>query len=377
MNALNQLIEHGQSYWLDDLTRSMLDNGELERRVKEEGLRGITSNPKTFSDSLLENEAYRTDIRRMASEGFDDEGIHEAMMVDDVTHACDVLRPVYDESDGIDGFVSIEVDPRLARQTEPTIQAARRIFAAVDRPNCFIKIPGTEEGLPAIETCLADGINVNITLLFCLGRYKQVVAAYQRALDARRKSGQPPGEVASVASFFLSRIDVLVDELLSHRISPRSDESNLSRLRGQTAVAMARQVYAEFGKSFDGSAWNSLAADGARVQRPLWASTSTKTPDLPDTYYVDSLVAADTVNTLPAKTIDAFRDHGTAKADAIRALAGTPEALLNDLAAAGIELGYVSQRLEDEGIQKFIDPYEEAIAHIRKVRSESEVGASA
>ncbi|HKK18168.1 MAG TPA: transaldolase [Opitutales bacterium] len=364
---LKQLLDCGQSYWLDNLTRDMIENGELKKRVEDEGLRGITSNPKTFGDSIRESDRYDADIKRLAGEGEDVETVYEALMVEDIQNACDILRPVYDESDGRDGFVSLEVDPRLARHTEATIEAARRLFQSVDRPNCMIKIPGTEEGLAAIETALFEGINVNITLLFSQGRYKEVVAAHQRALDRRRQAGKPVESVASVASFFLSRIDVLVDELIGHRHTKAAPNDLLAGRRGQLAIALARIVYREFEKDYkDSSAWQGLAADGAQPQRPLWASTGTKNPDDKPTKYIDPLIAPQTVSTMPEKTIEAFAESGTVAENAISE-SDTPSAqVIEDFAGGGIDLEYVSQRLEDEGIQKFIDPYEEAVESIRE-----------
>lgn len=362
---LKQLLECGQSYWLDNLSREMIETGELETRVKEQGLRGITSNPKTFADSVQSSDRYDSDIRRLSGEGKDVEAIYEHLMVDDIIRACDLLRPVYDESEGKDGFVSLEVDPRLARHTEATVAAARRLYEAVDRPNCMIKIPGTEEGLPAIETALAEGINVNITLLFSLGRYKQVVTAHQRALDRRRKTGDSAKPVASVASFFLSRIDVLVDELLGHRHTPASPNELAGRCKGQLAVALARQVYEQFTRSYlESSSWQALAADGALAQRPLWASTSTKAPGEKATKYIDPLIAKETVTTMPEKTVKAFAEEGTVEEDSILHQDGSPEKIVEELSKLGIDIDYVSQRLEDEGIQKFVDPFEEAIASI-------------
>lgn len=364
MTKTAKLLDHGQSYWLDDLSREMLDSGELEQRVKNDGLRGITSNPKTFADSIQGSDAYSSDISFLRKEGKTTEAIYESLMVDDVVRACDLLKDVYDESGGDDGFVSIEVDPRLARHTEATIQAARRLWSAVDRPNCMIKIPGTEEGIPAIETALAEGINVNITLLFSRGRYKQVIAAYQRAMDQRRKAGKSLDDLASVASFFLSRIDALVDELLEHRALPSAEKNLARQLEGRMAVASAKQVYREFQSFVEGPTWQSLQADGAALQRPLWASTSTKNPNYSKTLYVDTLIAKHTVNTMPAKTVQAFNESGTLEPQTILENVDTVDDDVSRISAIGIDLDYVSQRLEDEGIQKFIDPFKEGLKQV-------------
>jgi transaldolase len=366
-DPLGRLIDVGQSYWLDNLSREMLNSGALERRVVEQGLRGVTSNPKTFATSVQGGDLYDRDIRRLRQEGHSDPAIYEKLMVDDVQRGCDVLRPVYDATAGQDGFVSIEVDPRLARDTDHTLKAARHLWQTVDRPNAMIKIPGTPEGLPAIETALEEGINVNITLLFSLGRYKQVTAAHLRAMDRRRIEGKPLDSVASVASFFLSRIDVLVDELLDHRDSPANSRSLPASLQGRTALMAARQVYDTFRQTFAGPQWEALAKEGARPQRPLWASTSTKNPDLPDTLYVDNLIARFTVNTMPEETIEAFADHGTLSEDAIDRIDGNPDEHFRQLQQLGIDPDYLALRLEDEGIQKFIEPFREGLASIGEV----------
>jgi len=364
---LKQLLAYGQSYWLDNLSRDIIRSGELNKRVKEQGLRGVTSNPKTFSDAIAGSDAYDSDIRRLADSGETLESIYDALMVEDIVNACDVLRPVYDASGGADGFVSLEVDPRLARHSEPTLQAARRLNEAVSRPNCMIKIPGTEEGLLAIEEALFEGINVNITLLFTLGRYKQVVTVHQRAMDRRRQAGKPLAPVASVASFFLSRIDTLVDELIDHRDTEGARNQLAHSCRGELAVALARLVYRQFGESYnDSPAWQSLAANGAKPQRPLWASTGTKNPAYKSTKYVDSLIAPDTVSTMPEATTEAFAKEGTVQANSISEAGREPTEILETLTEVGIDLGYVGRRLEDEGIQKFIDPYEAAIETIEE-----------
>lgn len=364
---LKQLIQHGQSYWLDNLSRDIIRSGELKKRVKEQGQRGVTSNPKTFSDAVSGSDAYDSDIRRLAGDGVSTESIYDALMIEDIQNACDVLRPVFDQSGGTDGFVSLEVDPRLARHSEPTLNEVRRLNEAVSRPNCMIKIPGTEEGLPAIEEALFEGINVNITLLFTLGRYRQVVAAHQRAMDRRQQADESLASVASVASLFLSRIDVLVDQLIDHRHVAGNPNQLARACRGELAVAVARLVYREFAASYHNSTvWQSLAANGAKAQRPLWASTGVKDPAYKPTKYVDPLIAPDTVTTVPESTAEAFAKEGTVQANSISKASREPTEILDDLARVGIDLGYAGQRLEDEGIQKFIDPYEAAIESIEE-----------
>jgi len=356
MNSLLKLNELGQSVWQDNLTREMLNDGELERRIKDDGITGITSNPKTFADSLQGSDLYAQDIQRMQKEGATVPDIYEQLMVDDVQRACDLLRPVYDKTEGLDGFVSIEVDPRLARKTDETLQVARKLHKLVDRPNCMVKIPGTQEGLPAIESALSDGIPINITLLFSHGRYRQVLACYLRAMERRVERGEMP-QVPSVASFFLSRIDSLVDELLDHRCSPKGGEQLAQKMKGKMALAEARLAYKAFQESMQGDIWKKLDGLGAQPQRVLWASTSTKNPDYPATMYVDNLIAPHTVNTMPEKTLQAFQEDGKATANSIENIEGDPQAILQSVRSLDVDLDYVGQRLEDEGIQKFIEPF--------------------
>src|SRR2546430_6864383 len=279
MNSLLQLTTCGQSYWLDNLTRDMITDGELHTRVTEQGLRGVTSNPATFHKAIVGSSAYDAQIKQLVGEGRETTAIYEHLVVADVQDACDILRPVYDASAGVDGFVSLEVSPYLAHDALGTMQEARRLFSAVDRPNVFIKIPGTPAGIPAIEEMLYEGVTVNITLLFGLKDYENVAQAYIRALERRRAEGKPVNTVASVASFFLSRIDVLVDQLLGHRLRPGLPNANVTRceqLLGRVAIANAKLAYQSFKRLFGSDRWHALAAQGARVQRPLWASTSTK-----------------------------------------------------------------------------------------------------
>jgi transaldolase len=356
MNPLLELHEHGQSYWLDNLTRRMLDDGGLARRVGEEGLRGVTSNPKTFADSLTGGDDYHAEIHRLAADGESAEDIHRKLMVSDVSRACDVLQPVFEESGGSDGFVSIEVDPRLARKAGPSLQAARMLWREVGRPNCMVKIPGTMEGLQAIEAALAEGIRVNVTLLFSPERYAKVQAAYVAAQRTREARGESLDGIDSVASFFLSRIDVLVDECLAER-----DEGNDSSLRGEVALALARKVYGQFRDLLEDPEWISLGNRGARPQRPLWASTGRKNSNYSETMYVDALVARDTVNTMPESTIKAFREGGQVENDAIFQRTREPDEVLELLSGLGIEIGDVADQLEEEGIRKFVDPHMKAL----------------
>jgi transaldolase len=373
MNPLLQLRTCGQSYWLDNLRRDMITSGELAKRVTEQDLRGITSNPATFHKAIMGNREYEAQIRQLVNAGSEVPEIYEQLAVTDVQQACDILRPVYDASEGVDGFVSLEVSPYLAHDTVGTMQEAQRLFNAVDRPNVFIKIPGTAAGVPAIEEMLYEGIPINITLLFAIDHYEAVAQAYIRAMERRLAEGQPVNNVVSVASFFLSRIDVLVDQLLGHRTRPsRSSESvpQPEQLLGKVAIASAKLAYQRFKCLFGSERWHALAAQGARVQRPLWASTSTKNPRYPDTMYVEPLLAPHTVNTMPAETIAAFADHGRVVANTIETDLEEAHCVLRDLERLGIDLACVTWRLENEGVQKFIEPYDALMQALAAKRQE-------
>jgi transaldolase/glucose-6-phosphate isomerase len=367
-SPLLRLIEHGQSYWLDNLSRAMIRDGELERRVAREGLRGITSNPKIFDGAISKGEDYDEQIRDLVARERSIAEIYDALTVADVRDACDVLRRVYDGSDGSDGFVSLEVSPYLAHDAEASLAEARRLFSAVDRPNLFIKIPGAPVAVPAIEEALFQGINVNITLLFSIESYEAVARAYVRALERRAAAGRPIDRVASVASFFLSRIDVLVDELLGHRIRPDARPATRPELLlGKAAVANAKLAYQSFKRIFSGDRWTALRSKGARVQRVLWASTSTKDPLYGDVRYVEPLIGPDTVNTMPAKTIAAFGDHGVV-ADTLEQGVEESRRVMDDLRAAGIDLERVTWQLLNEGVRKFIDPYDDLMSTLAEKR---------
>lgn len=365
MNRTVELLTQGQSCWMDDLTRRMIRSGDLTRRVTEEGLRGITSNPAIFEKAVAEGADHDQDIAHAAAAGRSPAGIYEELISADVRDACDILRPVYEESDGVDGFVSLEVSPHLAHNTEASIEEARRLWKLVGRPNLFIKIPGTPAGVPAIEQLLFEGINVNITLLFSIARYEAVAEAYLRALERRLEAGRSINRIASVASFFLSRIDVLVDRLLRQRIVPDRPPSDPDprSLLGRVAIANAKLAYRAFGHILESNRWIALAEKGARVQRMLWASTSTKSPNYPDLMYVEPLIGAMTINTMPRKTIAAFRDHGTVGATVTR---GMPDAerVMADLERTGVRFDLVAAELENDAVQKFIDPYDKLLNQI-------------
>jgi transaldolase len=360
MKPLLDLIKCGQSYWLDNLTRAMLHNGALKHRVEAQGLRGVTSNPAIFNKAILGSTDYDAQLAQLTRAGQSIQDIYETLVVTDVQQACDVLRPVFDASDGVDGYVSLEVSPYLANDTAGTVQEVRHLFHAVDRPNVMIKIPGTPAGLPAIEQMLYEGVNINITLLFAIQNYEAVAQAYLQALERRVAEGKPVQTIASVASFFISRIDVLIDQLLSQRAQAGGSQPAGPRpesLMGKVAVANAKLAYQSFKRLFSGPRWQALETKGARVQRPLWASTSTKNPQYSDVSYVEPLIGAHTVNTMPDETIEAFADHGVVVENSVEAKLDEARQILHDLAAVGIDLDAATKQLQEEGVQKFIEPF--------------------
>ena len=373
MNPLLKLIDYGQSYWIDNLARSMIKTGELNKRVKEQGLRGMTSNPAIFNNAITKSDDYDDQIKELTKTGKSVSEIYEKLTVKDVQDACDIMRSVYDESNGLDGYVSLEVSPYLARHTEETKKEARYLFKTVDRPNCMIKIPGTTEGVPAIEQMLYEGVNVNVTLLFSVKSYEEVAKAYVRALERRVADNKPVDKVASVASFFISRIDTLVDQLLAHRILDGTDNESIQKVKqllGTIAIASGKLAYQSYQKIFSGDLWESLVNKGGRVQRPLWASTSTKNPNYSDVYYVEPFIGQNTVNTLPNETIDAFGDHGKIIEDSVEKDVDKSKEDMSTLAEVGIDINYVAQRLEDEGIQKFIEPFDNLLKNLAQKREQ-------
>lgn len=343
-NPLIRLCELGQSPWYDNITRELVTSGRLAELIAKQGLRGMTSNPTIFEKAVAGTDVYDDTIRRMTDEGRDASAIFEAIAVADVQSACDVFRPVYDASDGVDGVVSIEVSPTLT-DARATIAEAERLWKSVNRPNVMIKIPGTAAGVPAIRHCLAAGININITLLFSVERYAEVIEAFLSALEARVQRGEAIDRVASVASFFVSRVDSKVDPLLDKMGDPHG-------VRGKTAIANAAMAYKLFEETVASQRWQRLAEKGAKPQRPLWASTSTKDPKYPDIYYVEALIAPHTVNTLPPETFEAYGDHGKPEIRIRQAIAEAP-AQLKRLADSGIDLAQVTAELETEGVKKF------------------------
>lgn len=370
MNNLVNLLNYGQSYWLDNLTRAKITSGEIAKRVSEQGLRGITSNPSIFHKAFSEGNEYDAQIKSLAQQGKTAQEIYDALTVKDVQDACDILMPVYEEANGTDGFVSLEVSPYLARDTEGTIKEARRLYGLVNKANCYIKIPGTKEGVPAIEQMLYEGVNINITLLFSIKRYEEVAQAYINAIRRRIEEKKPINKTVSVASFFLSRIDVLADQIVNQYDIPvfQKEKPTPESLYGKTGIASAKLAYQQYRQLFEGKRWEKLAKEGAHVQRLLWASTSTKDPKFSDVMYVDALIGDETVNTLPDKTIDAFADHGTLKKDAIEDNLGEAQQVFNDLKHFDIDIDFITQQLEYEGVQKFIVAYDDLMKGLETKR---------
>ena len=355
-NPLVRVWDLGQSIWYDYITRELMASGRLAQLIAEDGLRGMTSNPTIFEKAIAGSNDYDEDIRQLASLGKTPQEIFEALSVADVRAACEAFDPLYQSSGGADGLVSLEVSPELARDSQATLAEARRLWAAVDRPNAMIKIPGTREGLPAIEAALAQGISVNVTLLFSVTRYQEVIEAFLSGLERRLAAGQDLRQVNSVASFFVSRVDGRIDPELDRRGNP-------DQLRGTIAIANAAMAYAAFERSRATPRWAALAAAGARPQRPLWASTSTKDPAYPDVYYVEALLAPDTVNTVPPETLEAYRDHGKPVVRMQETIARAP-ARLTALQRAGIDLDEVTRFLEEDGVAKFTTSYRHLLSGI-------------
>ncbi len=367
-NPLRKLEAHGQSIWLDLLSRDMLASGELRRLIEEDGLSGLTSNPAIFEKDMAGTSAYDARIRELALEGKDAEEIYRILAVEDIRMAADQFRPLYDRLEGRDGFVSLEVSPRLARDSEGTVSEARMLWEAVNRPNVFIKVPATREGLPAIRKLIAEGINVNITLLFGLARYREVVEAYLAGLEDRLGLQEPLDRIASVASFFLSRIDVMVDPMLEEKMAaggPAGERA--AALRGEAAISSAKVAYRIFREMFASARFENLFRWDARIQRLLWASTGTKNPAYSDVKYVEPLIGPYTINTVPLETLRAYRDHGRPASRLARGQAKA-ESVLKGLTGLGIDLTRVTQALEEEGIEKFVRPYDNLLAGLARKR---------
>ncbi|MDX6343471.1 MAG: transaldolase [Trebonia sp.] len=359
-DVLGELTQAGVSVWLDDISRERLRTGNLAGLMRDFHVRGVTSNPTIFANALAKGDAYDEQIKDLAIRGVSVEEAARMITTYDIRWGADVLRPVYDSSAGVDGRVSIEVDPRLARETAKTIAEAKQLWWLVDRPNMFIKIPATAEGVPAITATLAEGISVNVTLIFSLERYGEVIDAYMAGLEQAAAGGHDISAIASVASFFVSRVDTEVDKRLTKIGTPEA-----LALKGKAAIANARLAYELFEQRLATDRWKALAAKGAKVQRPLWASTSTKDPAYPDTMYVVDLVTADTVNTMPEATMRATADHGVLRGDTVHGTYEESRALFASLEALGIGYDDVVQVLEDEGVSKFEVSWNEMLQGIQ------------
>jgi transaldolase len=360
-NPLLQLKTHGQSVWFDNIDRAQLISGQFKRLLDEDGVVGVTANPTIFQKSISQGHAYDEQMTQLIKEGKSTNEIYEALVMRDICTVADILRPIYDRTNRQDGFVSLEVSPDLAHDTGSTLSEVRRFWKTVDRPNLMIKIPATPEGIPAIQQALTEGININITLIFSLDNYRQVADAYLSALEERNAEGKDISHIASVASFFVSRVDTLVDKVLEDRIKATSDsaeQQKLKSLEGKAAIANARLVYQEFKRIFGTPRFESLKHSGAHVQRPLWASTSTKNPAYRDVLYAEELIGPDTVDTMPLETIENFRDHGRVSRT-IENNIPQAKAELAALEEVGIHYDQVTQQLQDEGVQKFADSFHE------------------
>ncbi len=370
-NPLIGLKEIGQSVWLDNLSRKLIHSGELKRLIDEDGLSGITSNPTIFQKAISGSTDYDSSLRRMIDQGVRDEKeLFLGLAMEDVSEAADFLWPTYKSTNGQDGFVSIEVSPDLAYETDATISEARRLFSTIGKKNILVKVPGTQQGVPAIEQLTGEGVNVNVTLLFSTERYEEIAEAYLKGLERRASKGQPIDEIASVASFFVSRVDTLTDKLLEARFSSatsKAEKDKIASLFGKAAVANAKIAYQKYRSIFSDRRFLALKAKGGRIQRILWGSTGTKNPKYSDIKYVEDLIAADSINTLPEATLKAFKDHGQAK---ITILNGLEEAerLFPELKSIGIDIREVTSQLEKEGVQLFSDSFFALLKEIAKKR---------
>jgi transaldolase len=355
---LHKLSDAGVSVWIDYLSRDLIQNGELERMMRDDAVVGVTSNPTIFQKAISSGSAYDEQLQKLLKETDDPKELFVALASKDVSDACDLLRSVWDEGGGKDGYVSIEVDPTLAYDTEETVDQATRFHEEIDRPNLFVKIPATKPGLPAIEDMIARGKSINVTLIFSLKRYAEVAEAYIRGLERLVAGGGDPSQVASVASFFVSRVDTEADKRLD-RIGGHDD------LKGKLAIANAKLAYARYKELFSGERWEFLAGHGAAPQRCLWASTSTKNPDYRDVMYVEELIGENTVNTMPQETIEAFQDHGKVEPGTVERDLDDAHALFESLAEAGVDYDDVTETLEREGVEKFADSFKELLDGIR------------
>jgi transaldolase len=370
-NPLLQLKALGQSVWYDTVDREQLNSGLFKQMLDEDGVVGVTSNPTIFQKSISHGHAYDEQMEQLIKEGKSTSEIYEALAIQDICMVADMLRPIYDSTSGQDGYVSLEVSPDLAHDTEGSLSEARRFWKMVDRPNLMIKIPATPEGIPAVRQALTEGININITLIFSIESYRQVTEAYLSALEDRNAQGKDISHMASVASFFVSRVDTLVDKLLEDKVKATSDsaeQQKLKSLEGKAAIANARLVYQEFKRIFHSPRFESLKHSDAHVQRPLWASTSTKNPAYRDVLYAEELIGPETVDTMPLETIENFRDHGRVRLS-VEDNIPQAKAELDALEALGISYAQVTQQLQDEGVLKFADSFHELMKGIESKKN--------
>jgi transaldolase / glucose-6-phosphate isomerase len=380
-NPLKELLTYGQSVWLDYIRRDLFTTGELQRLVTEDGLRGMTSNPTIFEKAIAGSKDYDAQLKELAvRKDLDAKGVFEQLAIKDIQSATEVLRPVYDESNKHDGYVSLEVSPTLAHKTRESVEEARRLWKAVGRPNTMIKVPGTEEGIPAFRQLISEGININVTLLFAQDVYERVAWAYVEGLEARVKSGGDISSIASVASFFVSRIDSSIDKTIDAALKDSKlaadRQALLKSLQGKVAIANAKLAYQAYKKIFSGPRWEALAAKGAQVQRVLWASTSTKNPAYRDVLYVEELIGKDTVDTIPPATLDAFRNHGKVRASLEENVTDAQQTMKN-LERTGISMKQVTDELTDDGVMQFEDAFAKLLAAVEKGVNETAAGARA
>jgi transaldolase/glucose-6-phosphate isomerase len=368
-NPLKELLTYGQSMWLDYIRRDLFTTGKLKQLIDDDGLRGMTSNPAIFEKAIADSSLYDDFLKTLASrKDLDTTGRYEQIAIRDIQAAADVLRPVYEESKFRDGYVSLEVSPYLAHKTRETVDEAHRLWKTVERDNVMIKVPGTAEGLPAIRQLIGDGVNINITLLFAQDVYEKVAEAYVAGLEDFAGRGGNLKKMASVASFFISRIDTLIDSLLNDKLKTTTDATQqalLKSLLGKVAIANGKLTYQSYERIFSGSRWQALAAKGAQTQRVLWASTSTKNPNYRDVIYVEELIGKDTVNTMPPATIDAFRDHGQLRNSLTEDVAGASK-VMKDLERAGISMKEITDKLTNDGVKLFAEAFDKLLAAVAK-----------
>lgn len=378
-NPLQELQQLGQSVWYDNVDRAQIQSGQYQHILTDDGIAGVTSNPSIFGKSISTGHAYDEQITQLLNEGKDTSAVYEAVVIQDIRTVADMLRPVFERTEGQDGYVSLEVSPDLSHDTEGTLSEARRFWKMVDRPNLMIKIPATPEGIPAIKQAISEGISINVTLIFSLDSYRAVADAYLSGLEERNGRGEAINKIASVASFFVSRVDTLVDQLLEDKIKATSDTNEQQRLKaleGKAAIANARLVYQEFKRIFGSPRFDTLKQAGANLQRPLWASTSTKNPAYRDVLYAEELIGPNTVDTMPLETVENFRDHGNARVTIENDLQGAKD-IFTALEAEGIHYNQVTQQLLDEGVKKFADAFHQLFNDIKSKQQGIKEGQTA